>query len=93
MGLLIGFGHGFGVEFRWWIVVGSMWWAVGCGGTVGLGLSLVDFLGGSSGFACCFPWWLCDVVVVGCVVDGGWWVVVVLSMVDRWVMVLLMMDQ
>ena len=29
MGLLIGFGHGFGVEFRWWIVVGMgvvVWW-------------------------------------------------------------------
>ena len=38
MGLLIGFDHGFGVEFRWWIVVTSVWWAVGCGGTVGLGL-------------------------------------------------------
>ncbi|KAL4633984.1 hypothetical protein ACB092_04G164000 [Castanea dentata] len=25
----------------------------------------------SGGFAWCFPWWLCDVVVVGCVVDGG----------------------
>ena len=57
MGLLIGFGRGFGAEFRWWIVVASMWWAMGCGGTVGLGLSLVGLLGGSGGLAC--------------VVDGG----------------------
>ena len=57
MGLLIGFGRGFGVEFRWWIVVASMWWAMGCGGTVGLGLSLVGLLGGLGGLAC--------------VVDGG----------------------
>ena len=34
-------------------------------------LSLVGLLGGLGGFAWCFPWWLCDVVVVGCVVDGG----------------------
>ena len=59
MGLLISFGQGFGVEFRWWIVVGSVWWAVGSVW--------------SSGFAWCFPWWLCDVMVVSCVVDGGWW--------------------
>ena len=29
MGLLIGFGHGFGVEFWWWIMVGMgvvVWW-------------------------------------------------------------------
>ena len=26
MGLLISFGHGFGVEFWWWIMVGSVWW-------------------------------------------------------------------
>ena len=33
-------------------VVGrGLWWAVGCGGTVGLGLSLVGLLGGSGGFA------------------------------------------
>ena len=57
MGLLISFGCGFGVEFRWWIMVTSVWWAVGCGGTMGLGLSLVGLLGGSSGSAC--------------VVDGG----------------------
>ena len=57
MGLLISFGCGFGVEFQWWIVETSVWWAVGCGGTVGLGLSLVGLLGGSSGSAC--------------VVDGG----------------------
>ena len=37
MGLLIGFGHGFGAKLRWWIVVASMWWVVGCGGTVGRG--------------------------------------------------------
>ena len=52
MGLLIGFGCRFGAEFQWWIVVASMWWAVGCGGTMGLGLSLVGLLGGSSGSAC-----------------------------------------
>ena len=40
-GLLISFGRGFGVEFQWWIVMASVWWAVGYGGTVGLGLSLV----------------------------------------------------
>ena len=34
-----------------------MWWAVGCGGTMGLGLSLVGLLGGLGGSAC--------------VVDGG----------------------
>ena len=45
MGLLIGFGRRFGAEFRWWIVMGSMWWAVGCGGMMGLGLSLVGLLG------------------------------------------------
>ena len=44
------------------------------------------------GFACCFLWWLCDMVVVGCVIDGGWGLFVVLLMVDQWVMVLLMMD-
>ena len=38
MGLLISFGRGFRAKFQWWIVVGSVWWAVGCGGTVGLGL-------------------------------------------------------
>ena len=65
MGLLIGFDRGFGAEFRWWVV--------GYGGMVGLGLSLVSLLGGLGGFAWSFPWWLCDVVVVGCVVDGGWW--------------------
>ena len=52
MGLLINFGCGFGVEFRWWIVVTSVWWAVGCGGIVGLGLSLVGLLGRSGGSAC-----------------------------------------
>ena len=36
-GLLISFGRGFGVEFQWWIVMASVWWAVGYGGTVGLG--------------------------------------------------------
>ena len=51
MGLLIIFGRGFRAEFRWWIMVGLVWWAVGCGGTVGLGLSLVGLLGGSGGFA------------------------------------------
>ena len=74
MGLLIGFGRGFGVEFRWWIVVASMWWAMGCGGTVGLGLSLVGLLGGSGGLACVvdggslgfFFFW----VLINCV-DGG----------------------
>ena len=66
IGLLIGFSHGFGAKFQWWIMVGSVWWAVGCGGTVGLGLTLVGSLGGSGGFAWCFLWWLCDVVVVGC---------------------------
>ena len=54
IGLLIGFSHGFGAEFQWWIMVGSVWWAVGCGGTVGLGLTLVGSLGGSGGFAWCF---------------------------------------
>ena len=92
MGLLIDFGCGFGAEFQWWIVVGLVWWALGCGSTVGLGQILVGLLGGSSGFAWCFLWWLCDVVVVGCVVDGGWWLLVVLLMVDQWVMVLLMID-
>ena len=75
MGLLIGFGRGFGAEFRWWIVVASMWWAVGCGGTVGLGLSLLGLLGGSGGSAC-----VVDGGTMGlldgsggsaCVVDGG----------------------
>ena len=56
MGLLIGFGREFRVEFRWWIVVGSVWWVMGCGGTVDLGLSLVGLLGRSGGFAWCFPW-------------------------------------
>ena len=41
MGLLINFGHGFGAEFRRCIVVASVWWVVGYGGTMGLGLSLV----------------------------------------------------
>ena len=56
-GLLISFSGGVGAEFQWWIVVGlglrivvgSMWWVMGCGGTVGLGLSLVVALFG--GFA------------------------------------------
>ena len=26
MGLLISFGRGFGAEFWWWIMVGSVWW-------------------------------------------------------------------
>ena len=82
MRLLIDFGCGFGAEFQWWIMVGLVWWALGCGSTVGLGQSLVGLLGGSSGFALCFLWWLCDVVVVGCVDDGGWWVVVVSCVVD-----------
>ena len=82
MGLLIDFGCGFGAKFQWWIVVGLVWWALGCGSTVGLGQSLMGLLGGSSGFAWCFLWWLCDVVVVGCVDDGGWWVVVVSCVVD-----------
>ena len=37
MGLLISFGRGFRVEFRWWIMVGSVWWVIGCGGTMDLG--------------------------------------------------------
>ena len=57
MGLLIGFGCRFEAKFQWWIVVASMWWAVGCGGTMGLGLSLVGLLGGLGGSAC--------------VIDGG----------------------
>ena len=47
MGLLIIFGRGFRAEFWWWIVVGLVWWAVGCGGTVGLGAKF----GG-------FAWWI-----------------------------------
>ena len=67
---------GLGLSF-----VGGLWWVMGFGGMVGLGLSLVGLLGGLGGFAWCFPWWLYDVVVVGCVVDGGWWLLVMLLMV------------
>ena len=56
MGLLIDFGCGFGAEFQWWIMVGLVWWAVGCGGTVGLGLSLVGLLSVSHGGS--VTWWL-----------------------------------
>ena len=50
-------------------VVGrGLWWHDGSGAKFG-------------GFAWCFPWCLCDVVVVGCVVDSGWWLLVVLLMV------------
>ena len=66
MGLLIGFDHGFGVEFCWWIVVGLVWWVVGCGGMVGLGLSLVGLLGVSHGGS--VMWWL---LVVLLMVGGG----------------------
>ena len=31
MGLLIGFGHGFGAEFQWWIVVALVCWHGGSG--------------------------------------------------------------
>ena len=68
IGLLISFGRRFGTEFWWWIVVGPVWWAVGCGGTVGLGLTLVGLLGISCGGP--VMWWL---LVVSCVVDSGWW--------------------
>ena len=34
------------------------------------------------GFAWCFRRWHYDVVVVGYVVDSGWWLLVVLLMVD-----------
>ena len=79
--LLIDFSRGFGAEFRWWIMVGCDGFGaedhgeisvVGCGGTMGLGLSFVVALV-FDGFAWCFLRWLCDVVIVGCVVDGGWW--------------------
>ena len=66
MGLLIGFGRGFGAEFRWWIVMGSVWWAMGYSGTVGLGLSLVGLLGVSRGVS--MMWWL---LVVLLIVSGG----------------------
>ena len=59
MGLLIGFDRGFGVEFCWWIVVGLVWWVVGCGGMVGL-------LGVSRGGS--VMWWL---LVVLLMVGGG----------------------
>ena len=52
MGLLIGFGCGFGVEFRWWIVV-VWWWP---------GVACIDRRGGSSGYLFCL-WvkieWVC----------------------------------
>ena len=76
MGLLIDFGCGFGAEFQWWIVVGLVWWALGCGSTVGLGQSLVGLLGVSCGGS--VMWWL---LVVLLMVDGGWWLLVVLLMV------------
>ena len=85
MGLLIGFGRGFRAEFRWWIVVESMWWAMGCGGTVGLGLSLVGLLGGSGGLACVVDGGsVGDSVVDDGSVGGDWkfWV-------DQWVEILM----
>ena len=53
-----------------------MWWALGCGSTVGLGQSLVGLLGVSCGGS--VMWWL---LVVLLMVDGGWWLLVVLLMV------------
>ena len=35
---------------------GGLWWAVGCGGTMGLGLSLVGLLSVSHGGS--VTWWL-----------------------------------
>ena len=70
---------------------GGSWWAVGCGGTVDLGLSLVGLLGVSrGGFVI---WWLLVVLLMvggACVVDdgsvGGDWK----FWVDRWVALFLM---
>ena len=61
---------GLGLSFN--IRVGSRWWAVDCGDTVGLGLNFVDLLGVSHGGS--MMWWLLVLLLMvggGCVVDGG----------------------